>query len=148
MLPPKYPNLETDWVIFNRKEQYNASLHQTVSEKYCISLDICGVAWVEQTFKGHQLQRDQIAQCPHPIWPWMLPGMGHLPALWASCVSPQCKNIFLIAPSCYGRSPSSGCWRSHHSQGGGLCHALRIPGCSFEQPLKWYLDEQSCAPGT
>jgi len=27
---------------------------------------------------------------PHPTWPWMFPGMGHRPPLWATCarVSP------------------------------------------------------------
>ena len=31
---------------------------------------------------------------PRPTWPWMLPGMGHLPPLWATCANASPPSSF------------------------------------------------------
>ena len=62
---------------------------------YSVFIELFGL---EGTFKGHLvqptcneqgcLQLDKVAQRKSCLmWPWMFPGMGHLPPLWATCSS-------------------------------------------------------------
>lgn len=53
------------------------------------------VEWVGKVFKSHSW-----CSKPHPMWPRMLPGMGQLLLLWATCSSvlpPSHQNFFLIS---------------------------------------------------
>ena len=89
------------WDLLQSK---GARFHQTCNTGHVSTLIQHITEWfgLEGTFKGHlvqppfneqgHLQLEQVS----PTWPWMFPGMGHLPPLWATCASVSPPPIFLV----------------------------------------------------